>query len=737
MEGAPAERVIRTRPAAEQKQQEPIETSDLTCGISRPTLEGRTQGVFRRTLANSSVITKQTHGTGHRVPPLTRPPLINRETALTNNWRAPEDQHLHTKWMQLAKLGQAMITTDNSPGFHSNSFLIPKKQKGEHRSISDSRKFNRYVRHQHRKIPTLTHASPNLTLGAWLSSFDVMDGCFNVPIHRDDQLHFRFNVGNTTHQLTRSPMGHVGSMTAFRAWLQPCTETIRACCPEVNIFTYVDDALVMLPANFTQAMRSLRRVREVATALRLPLKKQKSDWCLSRTLEHLGFVIDANKMTMAVPPKKAKSVSHQVKKTLRQANKGTLRVRHLASTIGQLLAPPPAIKHARLHARNLCDAQTRAMKSQGWTGNRPVGLNHETRAEPLWWLEHLRALRRCPMDHHRHCKDVTIIATDAADNRIAGVLTSDPVLPHWSRQLTRSEKRLTTSVKEPLAVVESIGKFQDLHGGLSNFRVDNQVVVAAMNRWGSTQRALIPLLTHLHSWSMRTNTRITATHVHTTGNTFADGPSRDRIPTKRDRTEANLLAQGAKATRTGVTWRLSKAHRRALFEAFRMRPRSSLRGPLSFEDNPLPKGFLPMADSKTSGSTFCFPNLQQTQQNLLLMKRLRIDTLVLSPLWPGAPWCNQAAHLACSRPVVPPPNAVRPLHQRVKSWPGWAWIGVKLSGNRKRRTQFRQQLRSTPALLRPLRRDAPQVGGAHAGTWGERASACVHRFMEIARRAKF
>ena len=721
---------------------QPITPSNMNCGDSRGDTEGRARRSFRSILTRASTLTQQTHSSGCRVPFSQVPPLTNRDVALTKNWKAPEDQHSHQKWMQLVAAGQAEVVTDNSPGYYSHSFLIPKKRKGEFRLISDLRRLNKFARHRHSKTPTLANALPNSTQNAWLSTFDVRDGYFNVPIHKDYRRHFRFNVGNTTCQMRCSPMGCVESMNAFRAWLAPFIETIRACCPEVFVFTYVDDALLIVPPQrFRDARAILDRVRRTTAALALPLKEHKSGWTLSHALEHLGFLIDAKRMAIAVPKKKAKAITHQIKKTLRQANKGTLRVRHLASTIGQLLALLPAVKHARLHARRLFQTQAQAVNAHGWAANSLVRLDAPTRAELLWWTNYLQLLRLYPLDHHRRCKEIHIVATDAADNMIAGVLISDPDLPHWSRRLSRSEKRSTIAVKELRAVVESVGRFPKLTGGLLNFRVDNQVVVAAVNRWGTKQQEMLPLLEKLHTWTLKTGTRITCTYVHTKANTFADGSSRGRAPTPEDRIEALLLAQGAKATRKGAHWRITKAHRRHLFEAFHTRPRRSLQGPLTFTDDPLPTGFLPTltdAGTKTKlPSSFCFPNLQQIQRVLTTIAKLGLtETLVLLPLWPSAPWFNFAAHLACSRPMLLPPTAVRPHGQRNKSWPGWHWIGVKLSGSKRKRTEYRLRLPSRRGLHQALKNATPPAGGSSART-RKRAMDCLQRFQEISAQARY
>lgn len=80
----------------------------------------------------------------------------------------------------------------------------------------------------------------------------------------------------------------------------------------------------------------------------------------------MGFTIDSRRLAISVPNKKAKAVRHRIKKIIRQANSNKLAIRHLASTIGQIIALMlPAIPYARLHARHLYNLQTDVRAGKG------------------------------------------------------------------------------------------------------------------------------------------------------------------------------------------------------------------------------------------------------------------------------------------------------------------------------------------------------------------------------------
>lgn len=208
--------------------------------------------------------------------------------------------------------------------------------------------------------------------------------------------------------------------------------------------------------------------------------------------------------------------------------------------------------------------------------------------------------------------------------------------------------------------------------------MDNQLAVSAINKWSTAQLATIPYLTDLHSWALRTNTTISATYMDTLEHIRRQAfQGTTDHATRKDRGDCpRAWSQGHFQ---GSTLATTPQRAERPIQRLQGAPPHDRSGSTAMMDTLIPKGYLPIADSRArTTSTFCFPNLHQVQQTL-------ITTLALLPLWPAAPWFNQAAHLACSMPTVLPPHAVKPKGQRQRSWPGWHWIGVELSGLKSRR----------------------------------------------------
>ena len=646
----------------------------------------------------------------------------------------PEDTALHQKWEALVRNNQARVVSTESPGFYSPSFLIPKKD-GKMRLISDLRRLNKHVFHERMKMPTLKSILDNLQKNHLMATFDIKDGYFNVPIAEESRRFFRFIVGRKCYEMPSLPMGFVCSMRAFVHWLRPYMETLRSLFPEAQFHAYVDDVLIVLPMAFRlKARKLIAQMRQVLQTLGLPIKEAKSNWAPRTRAEHLGFIFDSKKLTIECPPKKSRKIRKQIRQTIKNGRRNKLRARPFATTIGMLMALLPVAKNARLHARALFDAQTKALQQGGWRRNPKVRLSKGVQAELNFWLSFLQNAKGYPLLATYTCHEVTVVATDASERKVAGCLVSDPALPVFTRRLSRAESREHINAKEMMAVVEATKAFP-LAGTWVNFRIDNMAVVSALNTWNSRSRALLPMLRTLHSWAMETKTKITSTYINTRSNVLADRLSRDLPIREQDAMEMRLLHRGAVETSKRARWRLHPQALKDLLRAHKARPRA-LVGELSPEDQVLPQGFTPLRLRKNDRTrTFVFPNVSQVPSALALVETLQLDTIMLVPLWPGASWFHKLALLMAGTPVLLPPLAAKPTNQRRSSCATWSWISVPLSGVKRRRTAFRRLL-NCPVESRLSPSPVTATGGGPSHVLSSRTKDYVRRLFDIATKAK-
>ena len=234
-----------------------------------------------------------------------------------------------------------------------------------------------------------------------------------------------------------------------------------------------------------------------------------------------------------------------------------------------VIALLPAVNEGRLHTYYLYELQTKMVRRSGWNATSKCSLGVGPRSELQWWETYLTTRKERPLDAAYKSHDLTICASDASDNAIAGVLISDATLPYWCRYLSRRERRAKIALKELQAVWESLLVFETtLTNTHVNFRSDSKVIVSALNKWGSRDPTLLSLLKRISLWCLERNIRLSATFIGTHSNTFADYLTRDVTPSVEESIEARVLARGIRHERKGVEWRLKRLTRNFLYRNF-------------------------------------------------------------------------------------------------------------------------------------------------------------------------
>ena len=90
-----------------------------------------------------------------------------------------------------------------SPGFYSNLFLVPKKSRGL-RPVINLKPLNLFIKEKF-KLETTRSIRKALSPGDWVTSIDLKDVYFNVPVHPDFRKYLRVAVGGKVYQFRALP----------------------------------------------------------------------------------------------------------------------------------------------------------------------------------------------------------------------------------------------------------------------------------------------------------------------------------------------------------------------------------------------------------------------------------------------------------------------------------------------------------------------------------------------------
>ena len=78
-----------------------------------------------------------------------------------------------------------------TPGFYSRIFVVPKSS-GSWRPVIDLSPLNKMVVQTKFKMETPQHVLVSLNQGEWMTSIDLKDAYFHIPIHKRSRQFLRF-----------------------------------------------------------------------------------------------------------------------------------------------------------------------------------------------------------------------------------------------------------------------------------------------------------------------------------------------------------------------------------------------------------------------------------------------------------------------------------------------------------------------------------------------------------------
>ena len=130
--------------------------------------------------------------------------------------------------------------------------------------------------------------------------------------------------------------------------------------------------------------------------------------------------------------------------------------------------------------------------------------------------------------------------------------------------------------------------------------------------------------------------------------------------------------------------------------------------------------------------TFVSPN--QVSRAIRAIKLTKATTLMIAPLWPGSSYYNDLAHLAAAPPVIIHPKQITPTHNTTGVSPRWAWVGLMLSGSRRKRMAYRRQAWTDGLIEHEV---YTMQGGSFSANLSKKIQLYMTRYYAILRKTKF
>jgi hypothetical protein len=237
------------------------------------------------------------------------------------------------------KLVSAQVITVVKPKAHQivSPIFLTTNHDGSLRLIFNMKKINEAcITTTHFKLETLQQILPLIPRGAWFTSWDLVQGFYNVLVHHSQRHFFCFDWRGVRYQFRALPMGCSESPRIFSKVVRAVVYRARAL--GINVFSYLDDTLTFDLDYLTTKTKSYQ-FADLLSEVGFLLHKDKSVRDPTQRILFLGFIIDSNSLTIEIPRDKFVAIQDLLRSAIQIVDERTRTpIRFLAKVVGKLIS---------------------------------------------------------------------------------------------------------------------------------------------------------------------------------------------------------------------------------------------------------------------------------------------------------------------------------------------------------------------------------------------------------------
>lgn len=320
----------------------------------------------------------------------------------------------------------------------SNPIVGVRKPNGKLRLCLDSRKLNHVTKTDAFPLPYISRILGRLRGTRFLSSIDLSDAFWQIPLAPSDKEKTAFTVpGRGLFHFISLPFGLHGAAQSLCRLM----DAVLGYDLEPFVFVYLDD-IIIATDTFEQHISLIREVGQRLRRANLSISRDKSKFCM-RKLNYLGYVI--NEHGINVNPDKVSAIVNYPSPTC---------VKDVRRLMGMITWYSRFIPLFADRASAITDLLKKNKKTFVWTEAAESALN-----------ELKTALISAPVLSTPDFTKPFIIQADASDKGVGAVLVqgealNEKVITYMSQKLSPAQEKYSTTEKECLAVILAVEKFR-------------------------------------------------------------------------------------------------------------------------------------------------------------------------------------------------------------------------------------------------------------------------------------
>ena len=326
----------------------------------------------------------------------------------------------------------------SEPEFISNVFTREKRD-GSRRVILNLSALNPFIEYHHFKMDTIETVIGLMRSNCYMASLDLSKAYFSVPVATSDRCYLKFKWKKELYQFLVLPNGLTSAPRIFMKVLKPVYAHLRQLGFIAN--GYIDDSFLMADSIAT-CSENVTVTKQLLESVGFSINFAKSMLIPSQKMEHLGFVLDSQTMTVSVTKDKQDKLIDKCHVVLEHRSP---TIRLVAELIGIIVSSFTGAEYGPLHFRALEFEKSQALKEARGNFDGPICLSVTARSEILWWVDDAHSPFR-NIDHGNYGGFLTTDASKEGWGAVFSTLPDDQSPISAGGRWTLEEKRSNTSI---------------------------------------------------------------------------------------------------------------------------------------------------------------------------------------------------------------------------------------------------------------------------------------------------
>jgi hypothetical protein len=299
------------------------------------------------------------------------------------NFTAEEHKNVAVAIQEFWKKGIIQEAEHELGEFISQIFPRTKKS-GKTRIILNLSKLNSVIRYEKFKLDSIKTVLNLVQQNCFMGSIDLTDAYYSIKIDESDRKFLRFLWEGRLYEFCRLPQGLTSAPRIFTKILKPVFAHLRG--QGFESASYLDDTYLQ-GDSYQECLNNIQITKDTLTKLGFKVNEDKSVFRPTQEIEHLGFVINSNTMTITRTESRKQDLRQTAKEVLR--NKARVSIRLVAKLIGLIVACEPAVEKCFLHYRSLEMDKIAALKLNKGNFDSDMTVSDGGVVDITWWLNNI------------------------------------------------------------------------------------------------------------------------------------------------------------------------------------------------------------------------------------------------------------------------------------------------------------------------------------------------------------